>query len=734
MEAEGSFVGLDVGFDRLTVSTPERTLVGRGRVDLDGEVELSLEELAIDGGGGRLELAEPARIVFAEGGVRVPGAVVTSEGESGRGSLRGAYADGAVDLTFTGFDPMLVASPYLPAEWSVGPLDGSVRGTVDPVRPDLAVDLTAREVVPGGGTPLEDVRLDGRLDPGRLSVVLEGRPADLGVLRVDLSAPVDPAAPRELFQPGDIRLILEAPRLRLDALDGLTERPTGLRGVARVEARLTGEWTALRGTVRVEARDVSTPEIVEAMGAPIEVDFEAELGERLRLVDAEVRSGDGELASFSGVLEIACDLPRWLESPGELLEVPVALDADLDLPLAGWTRRTRALRRLEGDLTGHGRVHGTLADPLLTGDLSLRDGELRLATTFPSVRAMNADLGFAGRSVTIRSLTGEIGAAPVEIEGSVELADGGPVLDLRLRGTNLLLARTETVKVRADAGLELRGPLAAMRVEGDLVVTEGRYARDVDVLGRLTSGGSGPAPPTRGFQPSFWTEAPLADMELDVRVRTERHFDLRSNVFDATVRPDLRIRGTGRVPMFEGNVYVDPSTVSLPSGKLQVRSGLLRFPREDPFSPRLSLSAGMRLRGYDIEAQVSGGLDEPSIVLSSNPSLPNDELLVLFLTGQLPQGSLEGQLGAAQSVGVYLAQDALTRWLSSSSADSGDSLLDSLVFELGAEVSRSGSPTAKALYYLGQRRSRTGRIPYLLAEQDKYDRTNFAYGIRFRFE
>jgi translocation and assembly module TamB len=163
-----------------------------------------------------------------------------------------------------------------------------------------------------------------------------------------------------------------------------------------------------------------------------------------------------------------------------------------------------------------------------------------------------------------------------------------------------------------------------------------------------------------------------------------------------------------------------------------VDSGVVRFSRQDPFRPRIALSAGMETKGYDIDARIEGPIGNPEILLTSSPPLPNDQLLLLFLTGQTPTGTGQG-VGAAQAVGVYLAQDVLVRWLGGGTTEE-DSLLDNLVFEYGAEVSHSGAPTITGRYYLDSRRKRTGRTTYLTAEKDVWDKTNFGYGIRFRFE
>ena len=118
----------------------------------------------------------------------------------------------------------------------------------------------------------------------------------------------------------------------------------------------------------------------------------------------------------------------------------------------------------------------------------------------------------------------------------------------------------------------------------------------------------------------------------------------------------------------------------------------------------------------------------------SDPPLPDDQLLLLFLTGQTPADSAEEGLGALEAVGVYLAQDALSRWLFQTDVDDEDTALDRVDFVMGAEVSQSGSPTARGTLYLKERPRGRGRYQYVTAERDKYDRINYGFGILFRFQ
>jgi hypothetical protein len=505
--------------------------------------------------------------------------------------------------------------------------------------------------------------------------------------------------------------------------------PAGVSGVATLSGELGGRWSALSGALVVSGRDLVTPGS-EYLGGALEVELSIELGERVELERGVLRGPAGDLLTLRGALATPPDAARWIARPAELLEVPIELEASFALPLDGLARRLEDVRRISGTAEGQLTLGGTLARPRPSGRASVRASELRLEQLVVSIHELEAELELEPERVRIASMGLEFGGSPCTVRGEVALAAEGPVLDLELEGRNLLLARSATARLRADAKLALRGAPQAPEVSGLVVVTEGRFTKEINLLERLVPGsGSSRGPRTSGFRPVFARTGILSNATFDVRLQSARPIELEGNLYDVGLRPDLALGGTGAVPLFEGEVYAEPSTLSLPSGTLMINSGVLQFRREAPFDPHIVLSAELETKGYDIDAQIEGPLGSPEIVLSSNPPLPNDQLLLLFLTGQLQAN--EG-LAAAQSVGIYLAKDAFVRWFGDGPSE-GQSLLDNLVVEFGNEVSQTGASTWTGRYYLGSRRERTGRTFYLLAEQDVWDKTNFGVGLRVRF-
>ena len=226
---------------------------------------------------------------------------------------------------------------------------------------------------------------------------------------------------------------------------------------------------------------------------------------------------------------------------------------------------------------------------------------------------------------------------------------------------------------------------------------------------------------------------PLADLRFDLQIGSREPLAIRNNVVAGGLRPSLRVGGTGEVPLLEGRIYFDPTRVVLPAGTLTVEGGTLDFTSEDPFVPKLELRARAYLSGYQVQAEISGAYDRPEVVLSSQPVLPDDQLLVLFLTGRLPQSTVGDSSGeAARAVAVYLAVDFLHRTFANDGPIDEDSLFARFEITSGIDPARTGVETYN-LSFRTRGDSGRGLAQYLTAEQDAYQRINIGYRFTVRF-
>lgn len=716
--------------DALALALSAGSVEASGRVARAAEgYAAELRALGLDWEGNRIELGRPAPLAFG------PGRFSTQELELRSGDARSLLSldiqpgNARIALELEDFDPQPFGEPFLPDGWRLGRVSGRLEGLLVSGERSLSAALAIRGLRPGPEQPDWTFDLRGKAGAGRLELEsLVARSSDDQAIDASLRMPFDPARALEPL-PGDVALRLD---FRTGDLVRWTENvdlPLHSSGPARVAADLTGTWEGLTGTLGFQASQLVLAGRRTNPG-PWDVQLELGLGQRMELRRAELASPSGRM-NVQGQLELPCDLPAVLAAPRAFLEAPVTARAELDLPDLAWVAElSSTLRRLAGRASGTLSVSGTLAEPSFSGKLELREGELRLASNVPPARDLSADLTFEGRSVRIESVAAEIGGAPVRARGTVEPFARVPRLDLELSGENLLVARTSHLRLRADSRLTVRGPLDRLLIAGDLVLTEGRYTFEVDLLEQIAQLGSRTSLPRRG-PIALWREPPFAQAELEVRVKG-RGLAVETNLVEASLRPDLLLLGTAEAPTLEGHVYLDRASFTLPSGHLDLRSGVLDFSAERPFRPSGALSAEMRVQRYDVQATVTGSLDELEIALTSDPPLAHDDLWVLVLTGQPPaeQGT-DRSAQAMESLALFLARDRVVRWLSSDKADA-TSLLERFEIDVGAKTSKSGQPTGRALFYLKPRSARSGRATYLSAELDEYDRMNFALGIVFR--
>ncbi|MCB1057110.1 MAG: translocation/assembly module TamB domain-containing protein [Acidobacteria bacterium] len=745
--AEPGFLRLE----RLDVATPVAHLSATGSVadPFTERPEAILEQLTLEGDGKDLVLQQPARLALEAAGLAVDDI-----------DLRGTAGTVVADLThregvtrwrarLDDLDPTPFAGPYLPAGLALSGITGTVEGslagnTLEATSTGSVAHLTLPSVGRELAASWQGSLAGGRLSLDRLEATSGGRP----LLDLRGEAPFDPLGP-DLLAAGPVKIQGKLSAPTIDELPIELESSTiTLSGQLGAQLDLEGSWRSLQGEARLEGEDV---EVVlprdggtETLG-PGSLEGHVQIGDGLELDSLSVELPDRATFRATGRWKIPTGVTPYLEAADTAALIGGAglrLDVDADAADMTWVSRwLPGVRRLGGRAKAQLSLAGTLDEPEVDGWAELDDGDLRLDSDVASIDDLEGRLRLTPERIEVERLSGQLGAAPIRVTGTVGLEGESPALDLAISGENVLLVRNDELRMRADLDLRLDGTLAAPRAHGDIGLRNSRVYYRVNFT-ELVSGGSGPAS-SGGLQLFSFSDPPLSDMALDVRVRTVDPISISSNVAKGGARVDLQLGGTGEVPLPRGAIFLEPTKVRLPSGVVDFNSGTVSFQSSSPFDPDLALSGEARLRGYDVTLQVTGSLAEPEVLLSSTPPLSNDQLLLLVLTGQAPSsgqpgvttaGSTDTATAAAQSVALYLARDVLSRWTGQGWDENDESFLDRLDLVVGREVSESGSLTTEAAYLLREDFPHQDDDLYLVAERDAYDAYNYGLRLVFRFK
>lgn len=705
----------------------------------DTEFDLTLKKMAvIRQGSTLLALEREAGCRLFRSG-RVDFTNLTLAGSAGRVSVNGRFEpDGAskllisvADLKSDGWLDLLVADRL-----QFQGLNARINVAGRPTAPSLAIEGTLDNL----GSPGVPIAFSGRFNLEYSQKVFkihqfEWQGQKGQQIELTGTLPLDPFG-RHIFAEGRIDLNGRTRISDAGALAFILPWAAKTGGSIQCDLSLGGTWMHPAGRLHLAIDDLKRPVDIRPLPpGPYMVNSDVRIdGDRVTLERLEASSEGWEIQAqgrWSGVPTLSELIePHTRKPQGE-----INLEGSLTVSDLSWIPpEVDGVRRLSGRLEARGTLQGSLTAPRAEATIQLSEAEFAPDFDMPSLRNLNLEAAVTPQAVNIRSLKGELGGAPFELTGSWQLAAGtDSAADLRLRGANILLYRTEGLRLRADTDLTLKGPLARLELGGEVAVTDGRYTKNFGLIEGITAAGK---PDTGGgFRLFSIQKPPLRDMVFNVRLTAKEPFYIRNNLIRGSVRPDLVLTGTGEIPLLVGKVYVESTRLYLPAGRMQLETGLVRFEQTDPDRPRLDLIGTSTMLGYDITAVIDGPYDEPVITLSSVPPLPNEELLMLLLAGQAPKNGSVRSKSSSQglNVAVFLGRDLISRLFGSDSEEFDESIVDRFEVQVGRAVTRQGEDTIDSQFRIADDVLIEGDSLYLTGERDYFDFYNGGIKLVIRF-
>ncbi|MFT4647266.1 MAG: hypothetical protein ACI9X4_000476 [Glaciecola sp.] len=438
----------------------------------------------------------------------------------------------------------------------------------------------------------------------------------------------------------------------------------------------------------------------------------------------------GQGSEMPGELLVRGILPSIQALTADARSAPFDLQADLVLDrLAPLRSLLPSLRRIEGRARGQVSISGTATKPLLRGSIEATADSLRF-TQGEAFKDVSAKLDWFDSSSGTFEVDGQYGGAPVTIQGHLALAAGQPQWDATVHAENFPLLRSPDARIRADSDLQVEGRGSIFDIQGDVYLTQGRLYRDFDLAGSLLAAADGLKATSKSKEPEAESgellEFPFpVDCNLRVGLHTRKPVELISDLGRSSIEIEGVLVGRAGRLYPEGTVVLNGGRISLPGSSLAWKQGVVLLPKGGGI-PTIEAQGTTRLSGHDVALRIHGPLYDPLLDLSSTPQRPDYDLLILLLTGELPQGRDWSR--TTESLSLYLAKDVLKRWLGSDGGD-GEGLFDRFEFTTGREVSESGLGTLEAMFRLNGDPSGQGKALWITAERDRYEYVNF--GLRF---
>lgn len=322
--------------------------------------------------------------------------------------------------------------------------------------------------------------------------------------------------------------------------------------------------------------------------------------------------------------------------------------------------------RMDVDLS----VAGTMENPTVRGTVSVDEGLYENYASGTVLKDLALEVRARDALLELTSLRTTDGASgTVTAEGSLQL-DRSRSFPLSLEADirQATLVRREEVTAAIDGTLSLEGTTREMTVRGALearpveIYLPKRLPPEVAELEVIEVGGAGEEP---GAEAPTETPSPFR-LVLDLDLNLPGQVYVRGWGLESEWEGRLRIRGTADQPSVTGTLSVARGTLNFLNKQFQLARSSLQFFGASPPAPVLDIRAESREKDLTAVLNIRGDIHSPELVLSSEPDLPQDEILARLLFGR----------GAAQISplqALRLAQAA--RALSGYGAGGGPNLL-----------------------------------------------------------
>jgi autotransporter translocation and assembly factor TamB len=394
------------------------------------------------------------------------------------------------------------------------------------------------------------------------------------------------------------------------------------------------------------------------------------------------------------------DIPKIARARQLPDDTPITAKARLPRSSVNFIRQfVPALEQLDGNLGLDVDVTGTIGKPVFSGagDVTVNVARFTNAT-LPALTNFSARLSFAQSAISLERFGGDLAGGPFTMSGRVNFPKlTEPALDLQLKANSVLLARNDTLTARADADVRVTGPFGAATVSGNVAMTNSHILKNIDLIPIGLPGRPAPEPPSERPQISF-PDPPLRDWKFDVAIKTKDPVLIRGNLATGSAIADIKLTGTGVHPELQGTVRLENVEATLPFSRLEVSQGFLYFDPSDSMNPRLELHGTSVIRDYTVRVYVYGTMLAPEAIFTSEPPLPQEEIISLIATGATRQElSGRGNVLAGRAA-MLLVQQLYRKIFKKGEPTQSNEFFNRLDLDVGAVDPRTGRQQVSARF------------------------------------
>ncbi|MGH9931862.1 MAG: translocation/assembly module TamB domain-containing protein [Pyrinomonadaceae bacterium] len=339
------------------------------------------------------------------------------------------------------------------------------------------------------------------------------------------------------------------------------------------------------------------------------------------------------------------------------------------------------------------RVTGTYEQPRINGTASVAAGTFSLLVgnerwTIANLKAL---VRFTANQAQIDSMTGTLGGGHVSATGGA-LLEGFTLARFlfNVRGDSVSAPYPTNFRTTADIDLEIRGTSREQLIGGTVNVKRSEYTEDIELADLINFRQK------ESIEEGSEIELTRTALFSDLRVEGRNALVVRNNLADLVASVSLQVNGPVKDPLVSGTITASSGTLIFRNDRYEITRALMDWPPQRQADPIINIQGESQIRGYRITVGLTGPLSQPQAVISSEPALPQADVVSLITTGQLATGDTSSSVLSQSGLGT--ATSLLTDALINAPAQRATSKLFGLSrFEINPVIDGGGSTPAARL-------------------------------------
>ncbi len=406
----------------------------------------------------------------------------------------------------------------------------------------------------------------------------------------------------------------------------------GAQGTISGTVRATGAAADPRVAFDLNGQGLSVAALGEAGVTPVAARASGTFaGEALVLTALRATNAQGLDVSASGRVPLGAGG----------LSITASGTAPLSLATASPTLAARGIRA-SGTMRFQATVTGATANPAIAGLVSISGGTITDPVSNIRLEAVNVIAGLEGDRLAIRNASADLAlGGRVSASGTVGLGPGQPI-DVQVQLSDARYTDGSVVSTTANGTLSLTGA-----GDGGLLLAGEVFLARIDITVPETLGSGGDllevdhvgagAGTLRTLQrlaaslPRASGGAPNRPLRLDVAISAPNQVFVRGRGLDAELGGRLRVIGPVTAPVTSGAFNLIRGRLVVLNQRFDFTSGTVTLTGD--LGALIDLTATTRADDLTAIITLRGPANAPDLVLSSDPELPEDEILARILFG-----------------------------------------------------------------------------------------------------